>query len=376
MMKPLQNKYSDFGILQVLEVGFLFLLVALFYFKFEVYYNEMDVIPFAKATFNPDWLPVDWYLNQTIPYRFLFDSILGVFADSFGIMPTIVFGRLFSYLLIAFSIHLLLRAIDNVTHSLLHYFFIILFFSFFPYGMGAFEWMVGGLETKVFAYAFAILSLAFLLRQDLTKTFFFAGLSLSFHLLIGIYHLFCLIPLVLVYQKQLNTFYQSLISSALFFLFAGSLGIYGIFYQFFLVEGDATNLGWHIYVNLRVPHHVLPNQFPNGTWVKMTCFAILNVVFYLSSKWQAVRLMSLYGLFTILISLIGIAIFFFSDSSHHLKYYFFRFGDIMLPFITLLNLASFLIENKGQLIPNRNHLLRICVLLITLFLLFPRSIIF
>lgn len=77
--------------------------------------------------------------------------------------------------------------------------------------------------------------------------------------------------------------------------------------------------------------------------------------------------MSSYALFSVIISLIGLTIFAISGASPALKYYFFRFSDIMLPFVTLLNVVSFLIDYLEKSYPQKEkqmHYLGIAICLI------------
>lgn len=315
----------------------------------------------------------DWYLNLTIPYRFLFSYTVGFFADTFGVIQTIIYGRLVSYILIVFSISTLLKPTKTTFDSFLYFLSIVLFFRLFAFGIGAGEWMIGGLDTKVFAYAFAILSLSSFLCNKHQKGLLFSGLALSFHLLVGIYNLFCLLPIFLFYQRETNGFFKKFFKALPVFLLAGAVGIYGIVYQFFFIEEDISKLGWDIYVNIRVPHHTLPSHFPFTTWIKMGIFTVLNITFFLKSKQRKVKLMSAYALFSVIISLVGLTIFIVSGASHHLKYYFFRFSDVMLPFITLLNLVSFLIENKENLYSKKEKQLKYLVILVCLFFIIPKT---
>lgn len=136
-----KNLRSNLDVHWILGFPFLFLLIILFFFKFNISYNEMDVIPYAKAVFNDDWLENDWYLNLTIPYRFFFSYPVGFFADTFGIIQTIIFGRFVSYILVALSLCILIKSIKSTSYSFLYYLSIILFFTFYSRGIGAVEWM-------------------------------------------------------------------------------------------------------------------------------------------------------------------------------------------------------------------------------------------
>jgi hypothetical protein len=333
----------------------------------------MDVVPYAKAVFNDNWIPNDWYLNLEIIYRYLFNYTIGFFLETFGIIPTIVVGRLISYLLIAMSIHRLLRIINGKSYNAISYLALVLFFIFFPTGNGAGEWMVGGLETKVFAYAFSILALAMFLEKRMQLGFLFAGLTLSFHLLIGIYSLFCLIPIFFFNQRNTKNFYLDAVKAFPIFIITGSIGIYGIVHQLFFSENSASNIGWDIYVNLRVPHHTLPNFFSFKLWIKMVIFTVINIGFIIKLRNQKIKLISYYALFSVIISLIGIIVFWFSDANHNLKYYFFRFSDIILPLITLLNVSYFLNEKTKKYPRKAQNILSYTACVIMLLFSVPKA---
>jgi Domain of unknown function (DUF6798) len=356
----------------ILGFPLLFLITLVFFFKFNIGDNEIDVIPYAKSIYSGDWLKNDWYLNLKILHRYFFSYPVGFFVKNFGFIETIFVGRIISYILIAISLNVLIKSVKSKSYSFLFYFAIILFYRFFPYGIGAGEWLVGGFESKVFAYGFAILSLSSFLHKQHQKGLLFAGLSLSIHLLVGIYNLFCLLPILIFYQRESKDFIFKIFKSLPIFLFAGSIGFIAIIYQFFFIEEDITNLGWNIYVNVRVPHHTLPLFFPFKAWIIFPIFVLCNLGLFLKSKKQEVKLMSSYALFSAIISLFGLAIFFLPVSNIHLKYYFFRFSDIMLPLITLLNITSYIIENRENTFSKRNYRLKYILAAIAFLIMIPK----
>jgi len=94
--------------------------------------------------------------------------------------------------------------------------------------------MVGGADTKVFAYGFSILSLSSFLQSKYARGMFFAGFSLSFHLLIGLYNFFCLIPILVFFQRKNNIYWVSILKSLPVFFIAGGIGCFGVINHFFL----------------------------------------------------------------------------------------------------------------------------------------------
>lgn len=313
-------------------------------FRFWFHFNENDVIPYARAVYDHAWLPTDWYLNLQIPYRFLFSYVVGFFADQFGFVATVIWGRLLTYALMAWAFFRFFQSVGLASTSVLPYVALVFFFKFFGFGNGAGEWMVGGLDTKAFAYFFVILSLAALLRRKLVMAFLFAGLVLTFHMLIGIYHALCLALVVLFFHKSFALSLKSIALAALLYMVAGSIGIYGVFDALFLQSSESSSLGWEIYVNKRVPHHVLPFRFPFEIWIKMAIFSMINILILWRVKHVVLRQLSAYALLTVGISLIGLIFYFTASNNAIMRFYFFRTSDILLPLITLLNVCVLLYD--------------------------------
>ena len=120
----------------------------------------MDVIPYAKALYNSSWLITDWYLHLKIPYRFLFSYPVGFLTDSFGFYNTIFFGRLTTYLLFSITIYQLIKTISIAKFYIVSLIPFLAYALFFNDGIGAGEWIIGGLDTKVFSYISVLLSLS------------------------------------------------------------------------------------------------------------------------------------------------------------------------------------------------------------------------
>ena len=296
----------------------------------------MDIFPYAKATFLNGLSP-SWYLDFKFPSNFLFNYILGFFISKYDPFVIIILGRVLSYVFICFSYINLSKVLKlSFFTSTVTY---IIFLYFFKNGIGdAGEWIVGGLEAKVFAYSLSIFSLSSFLKDNYKRGFLFAGMALSMHLLVGFYNLFCLIPLIISALKQKKIDFINLIQAIFYFMITGVIGISEIINSFFLNTSQVIqNKGWDIYVNIRVPHHVIPNP-SSDTWIKLIILTIITLLF-LKSKYQIKRLVALYSLSSVIIIIIGFTFYYFLES-HYMRYYFFRFGDIILPFLTLLLIAT------------------------------------
>ncbi len=330
----------------VLKVIILVVIVTISQFVLMVEYNEMDVIPYGYSLFNSDWLQNDWYLQLEILYRIPFGYVSGFFVHLFDFIPTIFFGRLVSYFFFSFAYLKLLEA-TKINFSL-GCAGLMVFLTFFPTGMSAGEWMIGGLETKVFAYSFAFLAISAVLQKQLLSAFLYSGFALSLHLLVGGYHLICLTS-ILVYQMFNNGLsIREILKKSYPFLIGGSWGLIGVLsYLFIPVDQEISRLGWEVYVHIRVPYHVLPKLYVEAL-IFPFLFSVLNLGMLFIVKEEKLKHLTLYVLTSVLISLLGVLIYLVGDQSF-LRFYFFRFNDTIQPFLTILILSSLLTNYSGLL---------------------------
>lgn len=308
----------------------------------------MDVLPFAKAFVNENWLKNDWYLNINVPYRNAFNYIIGHCIEFIGLWETLIIWRFISYLLLSYAIWRFLKKLTNTNNTFILCTVIAFDFIFFHSGLGAGESITGGVETKVFSYVAVILSIPSIMEKNYRKGFAFAGVALSLHILVGFYNLLCLFPILLLNHNKFKNVLNEILRASPYFLILGAIGIYGIVVQLFLSEGASDTSGWDIYVNFRLPHHILPDRLPKLIWILFSLFLTSNVFIFLKTKNEKFKKLTAFTLTACGISFIGIIIYFTPIPNHNLRYYFFRFADSMLPFVTLAILSTFLAKKtKG-----------------------------
>ena len=268
--------------------------------------NEVDVLPSARQILDHNWLPGDWYLNLDIGYRQLFSYLVGILVDQLGFLYGAYAGRLFAYFLLALALVVFFRAI-RLRFSLG---LIVVLIYLADQSLIAGEWIVGGVDTKTFAYAFALFSLSSLIQKRYLAGFAFAGAALSFHALVGIYALFCSGVAMLLTRNSWRTEWRTLIRQAWPFFITGIFGLLTILQQL-LPQGEIdTDKAWQIYVELRVPHHVLPSAW-NGDL--LTLQLILTAGFflaiYLLKKTAASKFTAAYALGSVRLFVIGLTIY-------------------------------------------------------------------
>ena len=311
-------------------------------FSFDFFrHNDYDVLPYAKQYMNPDWLPGDWYLNLKIGYRYAFNTVAGFLSDHLSFHLTKTVGRTLVAGLMALSFTALQRSVRMYALLILP---VIAYFvqeqSFFSD-----ESFLLRFEAKCFAYGFALLSLASLMKNRYKLMLASLGAALSFHVLIGIYAGFCTLWVVVIEGEHRRNWKILLKNSYIFFL-AGFLGVYAVIVQLFsssaLTSGDIATAS-HIYVTMRVPHHVYPPSFgPIEIWGVALLKTCIPLVIPLFLGKNPLRQFAIYILSSLALVGIGLAIHHFGKIPL-LKYYWFRYPATMIPlgyFVAIASMAS------------------------------------
>jgi succinate dehydrogenase/fumarate reductase cytochrome b subunit len=119
------------------------------------------------------------------------------------------------------------------------------------------EWVVAGVDPKASAFAFALLSFASFFKKRYLIGYALAEAALSFHVLIGIYALFCVMAALLLTQRPLKENSITLFRQSWPMFITGIFGIITIFQYLLTSVGIDQNKAWEIYEKFRIPHHVL-----------------------------------------------------------------------------------------------------------------------
>lgn len=302
----------------------------------------MDVLPSAYSFFNSDWLSNDWYLSLNVPYRQFLGYIIGFFVQISDFIPVMLLGRLLTYVLFAFAYYYLLE----VTKVKFLFGSVALMIYLYWFADGAFygEWMVGGLDTKVFSYVFVLLSISTFLKNRIRSSLLFAGFALSFHIMIGGYFVICLCLASLLKLKRQLYFWKDWVRNFHFYLIGGIWGLLGIYRHIIDdTNSDLAQSGWDIYTQIRVPYHVMPKFSFLSLFIPFF-FTVFSFIVIRFSKKENLKLLSSFVLTAYAISLVGYFIY-FTGETQILRFYFFRLNDALQPFLCLI-IGSSIISDK------------------------------
>jgi len=331
------------------RVFFSVLALALAYFRFSQrwIYPEYDTLPCAKHLMDPGWLSGDWYLGLGISYRYLFDVVFGLLARAMSLHAVGVVGRFVIEALFAWLVQRVARVVGVRAR-----FAVLVAASYLWLGQSFAhtEKMIHGVSTKSFAYFCAASSLLALVRRRHRAMYVWAGLAVSFHVLIGLDSLLCLAVAAIAQGEWRSAELRRSLRSAWTFFAAGSLGLYAVAVELVDNRGVDRLRASLIYVTFRVPHHTHPAYFEEPRWAAPFVLACaLLAVTLARAKTRESRLLVSYALGTAGLFGVGLALY-AAGALHLLKYYWFRLGDVTVPFAALFTV--FALADRARL-PDR-----------------------
>jgi hypothetical protein len=295
--------------------------------------NEPYYLGKAKHFWNPDWCPEDFFCNTADAHH--------VFYWTFGWLtlwlplPAVAWcGRLLGWALLAWSWRRLSVAVVSLPlYSVLT---AALFVTLNSRCHMAGEWVVGGVEAKVFAYALVFLALAALVKNRWSLVWPLLGGASAVHVLVGGWSAVAagLAWLILKHDKPSLRRMAGPLALGLALSLAGLLPALAINRGVDQEIVDAAN--W-IHVFQRLPHHLLPERF--GTFF-IARYALLFAFWLLLCVTvpadDRLRRLRAFVAGTLAIALAGVGISLLATyndivAAQFLRFYWFRLSDVFLP---------------------------------------------
>ena len=308
--------------------------------------NEVHFLPLAKQYADPNWIPGDWYYNEPPGYRLLFIALFGKLILAFGFLATSIIGRLLCYTLIASGLVFLGKKLGISLPALLVGIGLFLYVNHYQ-GVVAQEWLVGGVESKSFAYGFLLLTIGLMLEGYYRLMALMLGLVASFHVLVGGWAFLAVVGWLLWRRRKDLADIYYLGSVFLIYLVASGFAILPVLQQLFTSTPTGSIEPSYLFVYVRTPHHLNPLSWDSDWWlIPLAYLLVLGISLFLlkrqqkSGKFAPQYTTSLelaeFTLITLIPFLLGLAIAPFDTQGKLLQYYPFRLGDIMLPLNTCL----------------------------------------
>ena len=338
--------------------------------------NEGYYLAKARHSVNPEWCENDFFLNSEDAHG-LFFLILGPFAASAKLSTAAWVGRWAGWLALAGGFR---HAVMQLFPSFLHRLFAITMFSLAArYTTMAGEWMIGGCEAKVFAWALVLGAWGEGVRGRWAYAWLLSGAATAFHPLVGGWMMISIAFVALIQSMKRRDQIDWLNLCALACVIAGlAVALYGVWPAMQMSSGVAADIceeAAAIYVVDRLPHHLLPSSFQESLVTRHLLAVIFCGVLYAAlpsgSRRQRGLMMVLAA---VLISCSGFVISLCEQIAPYftyglLRFYWFRLADGLVPLGLCVLLTHFLFRTPssslGELLRSRRS--RLVALILCLF---------
>lgn len=319
--------------------------------------NEPHYLCKAKHFWQPDYCPHDFFLDSSNTH-FVFYAAIGWMTKFLSLESTALIGRIVGLGLLASGWTALLSRISgNRAVPVLAVMLLLASLSFQSFSG---EWIVGGIESKVFAYGFIFWGWAMLADRRRTLSSALLGLGTSFHPVVGGWSL-----IVTAFSLRLPGRKNQSISNdrpIRWPLLAGTFlacSLPGVIPALITLFEPVTNsyAADQIQVFQRLGHHLNPAQFPLSAFAYYALLLVLEagLILWFRSRSDladpgAIRLWNGIVLGSLLVASGGLAVGFTRDAGVLLawdpllvklmKFYPFRLIDVILPMSVVWKLAA------------------------------------
>jgi hypothetical protein len=146
--------------------------------------NEPHYLGMAKADWDPAWCQGDLFLESAKPHR-AFYLIVGWLTRFLSLDDTAIIGRITSLAVVAWGWSRLGRSLGLAVGGTLISATSFLFIQ--SIGSWSGEWLIGGVESKAFAYGFVFAGWSALIERRVNTASVWLGLATTLHPIVGIW---------------------------------------------------------------------------------------------------------------------------------------------------------------------------------------------
>ena len=313
--------------------------------------NEAQYLAKARHFWNPAWCGPDHFLN-TADTHFVFYATFGWLTKFLSLSTTAWVGRVLGWTLLAWSWRRVSRHFCSqfgmAVISAGLWLFLIRKFNM------AGEWIVGGIEAKIFAYVFIFLGLEALVLNRWNRVWIYFGIASAFHVLVGGWSVVAAAIAYAISTRCRSVRWEDLFPGLIIGGVISLAGVLPVFVGAPGISAEAASQGIEHYVFYRLRHHLVPRDFPPAFIVR---FLILTGVWAIAA-WQLRRDERSWRVTTIVlgglaIGVIGALIDVFVGhmrplASQLLRFYWFRLSDVVVPVGCALLFCHYVTKTRGM----------------------------
>lgn len=307
--------------------------------------NEPHYLTKARHYWKPDWCSGDLFLESANAHLFFYQTA-GLLTQVVSLPLAAIIGRCLAYLLVAAGWHRLCRTACGDRWSGLQAGWLLMLLN--SIGSLSGEWLVGGVESKVFAWACVFFAMSGLLEKRRAAVGFWLGQATAFHPLVGLWSV-----IAVLMSSLLRWLDRGGTRAVLLFLSVAWLGIVPALAA---VRGatpqEAFAANW-IQVFYRLPHHLDPMTFKPTAYAGYAVLSVVLVVLTRVASADSERRLARLNRFVVaagIIAAAGVVIGYGPRPADRmplyelrmalLKFYPFRLFDLMLPVLAAITVSS------------------------------------
>ena len=308
--------------------------------------NETHYLAKARHLWRPDWCAGDLFLRSSNPHLVFYRTV-GWLAAAFDFRTAAVAGRAVCLLVLAWG---WVRLTTAVTHRLLAPAMSAAgFLLLSAMGNWSGEWVVGGVESKVPAYGFALAAAGFLIDGRLWPAALLLGLSVSFHPVVGLWFVMAMAAAEAwaVWSSDVRETrpLREWAVAAVVFVAASLPGMIPALSLLGQGGPELSTEAARYQVTGRLSHHLNPAEFPlsayRGFLLTVVLAGVLAVRAGRGGRWLATAAAA-----SLVFAAVGVAVGLTGDLETSdwrvslLKFYPFRLADALVPMTACVLLAA------------------------------------
>jgi len=317
--------------------------------------NEGYYLAKARHSFNPEWCENDFFLNSGEAHG-LFFYLLGPLAASVTLSTAAWVGRWAGWLVLAVGFR---HATRPLLPSCMHRLFAGAVFSLAArYTTMAGEWLIGGCEAKVFAWALVLAAWGEAVRGRWAFAWFLSGVATAFHPLVGGW-MMILVGLLAFGQlvrnpPRITSFKPLALACVIGGVCLAFVGLWPAAQISTGVSAGVRNRAAAVYVVDRLPHHLLPRSFQEVLVARHLLTVIFCGCLYAALPYDVKRSRgSILVMGAVLLSFAGFVMGLFEPLAPALVYtmlrfYWFRLADGLVPLGLCFLLTQFLFSRQSS----------------------------
>jgi hypothetical protein len=326
--------------------------------------NEAHYLIKAKNFWDPSFCSGDLFAASGKAHTTFYWTFGGL-TQIVSLEAAAWIGRLIGWLMLAIGVWRCGRSLGLPAFGSLGA--AVLWLAGMEFGNLAGEWVVGGIEAKVPAYAMVLIGISEIIRRNWSRGWVWLGGASAFHVLTGGWAVVAACIAFLVTERG---FRDESERPARFFsvglFLGGALSLFGLLPAIGLTLGvtpEDSGTAARIYSYIRIRHHLLPSDFPIEWFIRHGMLALgLVAVACWGRHSPGQRRLLWIGLGALAIALCGLAVGLLPAYAPNLaakllRYYWFRLSDALVPFVLALWLmATFASDRISPLVRSRRAL--------------------